>query len=97
MRDLSAAPALLTIDEVASFYRCGTSTIYRQLLDGSFRPIPIAVRPYRWRREDIEADIAQRAAAAETLFHERRRQRKTQAPRPAPAPAPKPRRRRRRS
>lgn len=55
--DLSALPLILTIREIAAVYRVSLSTVRRGVQNGTFRPRPWDKYPYRWRREDIEADI----------------------------------------
>lgn len=48
----------MTLEEVAEVYRLKPSTIRRMLQRDRFRPLPIRRYPYRWRREDIQADLA---------------------------------------
>ena len=55
--DLSLLPALLTISEVAAVYRISVATIRRGLQNGTFHPRPWDKYPYRWRREDVLADL----------------------------------------
>lgn len=55
--DLSSLPWILTIEDVAAIYRIGQSTIRRGLQNGTFSPRPWERYPYRWRREDVLADL----------------------------------------
>lgn len=55
--DLTALPAVLTLDELAPIYRLSPSTIRRQVQQGTFAPRPWDKYPYRWRREDVLADL----------------------------------------
>lgn len=55
--DLTALPLLLTIPELAQIYRISASTIRKALQNGTFTPQPWATYPYRWRREDVLADL----------------------------------------
>lgn len=48
---------ILTINEIAAIYRISLSTIRRGLQNGTFSPRPFDDYPYRWRREDIAADL----------------------------------------
>jgi len=58
--DLSALPVVLTIDEIASVYRVGISTIRRDLQADAFRPLPFGKYPYRWLRDDVIRDLSTR-------------------------------------
>lgn len=49
---------LLTLDEVAAIYRLSSSTIRSYLQRGLFRPAPVRRYPYRWRKSDVERDLA---------------------------------------
>ena len=58
--DLSALPAVCTIEEIAGVYRIGVSTIRRDLQADTFRPAPFGKYPYRWRRDDVIRDLSTR-------------------------------------
>lgn len=45
----------MTTDEVASVMRITRKAIWSALSRGSFLPLPIALHPDLWRREDIQA------------------------------------------
>lgn len=62
--ELESAPVVLNLDEVAAIYRCSVGHLRRKLPRGQFKPIPAFRNPYRWLKDDIAADLAQRAAAA---------------------------------
>jgi hypothetical protein len=49
---------LLTLNDVATIYRQSPSTIRGKLQKGLFRPPPVRKYPYRWRKADIERDLA---------------------------------------
>lgn len=55
--DLSALPLVLTINEIAAIYRISLSTIRKGVQAGTFLPRPWDRYPYRWRREDVQADL----------------------------------------
>lgn len=55
--DLDALPVILTIDELAPIYRLAPATIRSQVQRGTFAPRPWDKYPYRWRREDVLADL----------------------------------------
>jgi hypothetical protein len=55
--DLDALPVILTLDELAPIYRLSASTIRGQVQKGTFAPRPWDKYPYRWRREDVLADL----------------------------------------
>lgn len=55
--DLELLPAVLLITDVSRVYRLAVQTIYKHLRAGTFVPVPFARNPYRWRREDIIADL----------------------------------------
>jgi len=55
--DLDALPLILTLKELATIYRLSVFTIRRQLQQGTFFPRPWDRYPYRWRREDVAADL----------------------------------------
>ena len=55
--DLTSLPLLLTLSEIAAIYRVSIPTIRRGLKNGTFSPRPFEDYPYRWRREDVEADL----------------------------------------
>lgn len=55
--DLTSLPMILTIAEIAAIYRISQSTIRKALQNGTFAPQPWKTYPYRWRREDIAADL----------------------------------------
>src|SRR5262245_34020168 len=74
---LDEMPLILTIDEVATFYRTSPSTIRSMIRNGGFEPPPFCVRPYRWKRADIEADLQRdgRALVKEHVKKTKRRKR----------------------
>lgn len=49
---------LLTVDEVATIYCLRPATITWKCRRGTFTPLPVRKYPYRWRKSDIERDIA---------------------------------------
>ena len=55
--DFSSLPMILTINEIAAIYRISLSTIRRGLQNGTFSPRPWDRYPYRWRRDDVVADV----------------------------------------
>lgn len=55
--DLDALPVILTLGELAPIYRLSAATIRRQVQQGTFSPRPWDKYPYRWRREDVLADL----------------------------------------
>jgi hypothetical protein len=56
--DLSSLPVILTIKEIADIYRISMATLRRGIQDGTFSPRPWASYPYRWRRDDVAADLS---------------------------------------
>ena len=58
--DLNALPVVLTIDEIASVYRVGISTIRRDLQADVFSPRPFGKFPYRWLRDAVIRDLQTR-------------------------------------
>lgn len=61
--DLALVPIVLTVAEISRIYRLSPLTIYKQIRAGVFVPPPWARSPYRWRREDIVADLARERIA----------------------------------
>lgn len=55
--DLDTLPIIMTMEELAPLYRLSASTIRRQVQQGTFSPRPWEKYPYRWRREDVIADL----------------------------------------
>jgi predicted DNA-binding transcriptional regulator AlpA len=55
--DLDDAPIMLTLEEVAAIYRMGMSTIRKRMALRTFTPAPYSLRPLRWRKVDVEADL----------------------------------------
>ena len=55
--NLDALPAILTLEEISGIYRLAIPTIRRALQTGTFRPKYWDKYPYRWRREDVLADL----------------------------------------
>ena len=55
--DLVSLPLILTLTEMAALYRIGVSTLRRGVQNGTFSPRPWDRYPYRWRREDVLADM----------------------------------------
>lgn len=60
--DLNSLPLILTLADMAMVYRCSQSTIRRGVQTGTFFPRPVRKYPYRWRREDVAADLARPAS-----------------------------------
>lgn len=57
LSDLEALPIILTLNELAQIYRRSPATIRREVQQGTFAPRPWDKYPYRWRREDVLADL----------------------------------------
>src|SRR5262245_42551353 len=57
-------PITLTVLDVCDVYDRARSTVMRDVTRGIFLPAPYDTRPYRWRKEDVVNDLAQKAAAA---------------------------------
>lgn len=79
---LDDLPDIITLDEVARVLRCSPWTIKHGLADGTFFPLPIKKRPYRWLKADLVAELAslKQAADARALVRRetvRARRRKT--------------------
>jgi len=55
--NLETLPLILTLKDLASIYRVSMSTIRRGLQNGTFRPRPVDKYPYRWKRDDVAADL----------------------------------------
>jgi hypothetical protein len=55
--NLESLPLILTLKELALIYRVSMSTIRRGLQNGTFRPRPFEKYPYRWKRDDVAADL----------------------------------------
>jgi len=55
--DVNNLPVIVTIEELSRLYRLSEWTIRRRCQLGLFSPVPWERYPYRWRREDIIADI----------------------------------------
>lgn len=53
--DQATWPITLLVDEVAAIMRRSAKGIHHALAAGVFVPLPFEEKPYRWRREDIEA------------------------------------------
>src|SRR5262252_7863597 len=56
--NLDQLPLILTLSEMAAVYRISEKTIRRGLQAGTFSPRPFDKYPYRWKREDVIADLA---------------------------------------
>jgi len=61
--NLDQLPLTLTLTEIAAVYRVSVSTIRRKLQNGTFRPRPFERYPYRWKRDDVAADLAGAASS----------------------------------
>ena len=48
----------LTVDDMAAIYCLRPATITWKLRRGTFHPLPVRKYPYRWRKSDVEKDIA---------------------------------------
>jgi hypothetical protein len=55
--DLAALPVILLLPDIAAVYRLSISTIRRRIQNGTFSPRPWETYPYRWRRDDVAADL----------------------------------------
>ena len=55
--NLDQLPLILTLSEMAAVYRVSIATIRRGLQAGTFSPRPFDKYPYRWKREDVIADL----------------------------------------
>jgi hypothetical protein len=75
-KSLDDAPLILLLPEIARIYRLGATTIRRRVLAGQFRPKPYDVRPYRWRKVDVAADLRDRAGQDHTARPRPRRRRR---------------------
>lgn len=53
-RAIASSSDLLTVEDVAAIRRTTVGAIYSKLHRGTFLPLPISERPYRWNRDDIE-------------------------------------------
>lgn len=58
--DLATLPVILKMREIALVYRKSEASIRREVQAGTFRPVPWDTYPYRWRRDDVAADLARR-------------------------------------
>lgn len=58
--DLSREPLVLKLKDILRIYRIGRTIAFRDLSRGTFRPMPFARNPYRWRRIDVEEDLCRR-------------------------------------
>lgn len=67
--DVKTLPVIVTLQEIANFYRVSPLTIRRGLQANSFRPLPFDKYPYRWLREDIERDLQTRRTKLKTRRH----------------------------
>jgi hypothetical protein len=78
MKDpLQRLPVIMTLTELAALYRLSPSTVRSQVQRGTFAPRPFAQYPYRWRRDDVIADLKRDRP-------ERRRPHGFATPRPTP-------------
>lgn len=55
--NLESLPIILTLDEVAGLYRLSARTVRNAIQAGTFRPRYWDKYPYRWRRDDVVADL----------------------------------------
>jgi hypothetical protein len=62
---LDDLPDVLLIDELARVLRCSTWTIKHAMHNGTFSPLPIAKRPFRWLKADLVDALTQLRTAAE--------------------------------
>lgn len=51
--NVPAYPDVMVIEQVAEAMAISVKTIYAQLAAGTFRPLPFAELPKRWRGEDL--------------------------------------------
>jgi len=58
--DLASLPLILRLNEIGAIYRLSQLTIRRRLQNGTFSPRPFDTYPYRWRRDDVAADLNRR-------------------------------------
>ena len=84
--DLDRLPPIVTLPEYAQLLRVSVSTIRRELSKGTFHPQPFAQYPYRWKREDVLADLKRRREPVRR-FHGFAARRKPAKIPPATAPA----------
>lgn len=52
--DPATWPAVLTADEVAAIFRRAVGGLKKAVQRGGFVPAPFQVKPYRWRKSDIQ-------------------------------------------
>jgi hypothetical protein len=55
--DLTLLPLVLLLPDIAAVYRISIPTIRRRIQNGTFSPRPWDTYPYRWRRDDVAADL----------------------------------------
>lgn len=77
---LAHLPAVLTLAEYAREMRQSVRTVRRELAAGCCRVPPCLVRPYRWRRVDLELHLS-----TATVTADRRRLMRLAAPTGTPA------------
>ena len=85
--ELASLPVVLRLQEMAALYRLSPVTIRKGVQSGTFSPRPWETYPYRWRRDDVLADLKRPRPARHRSPHgfasTRRRQVKaTLTPRP---------------
>ena len=95
LRRLADAPDVLRIADIVSLYQVSESYVRHQLADRTFVPRPFALRPFRWLKVDVQADLESRRTSRETpdgeLLPPRRQPRRRRRRRAAPtAPDPLP-------
>jgi hypothetical protein len=78
--ELASLPLVLRLPEVATFMRRSPKSILNSLSAGIFVPLPMAERPYRWRRDDLAAWYRGEFKRAEAdLREDARKRRRRQA------------------
>lgn len=56
-------PYLLTVEEIAMIWRRSVGGIKKQCQLLRFRPAPFETQPYRWRKSDVQRQLAIRKAS----------------------------------
>jgi hypothetical protein len=55
--DRATWPETLTADHVAAIYDRKVGGLKKTIQRGTFRPAPVHVKPYQWRRSDVLRDL----------------------------------------
>jgi hypothetical protein len=67
--DPASLPVILTLPEMAHFYRVSPLTIRRGLSQNTFRPLPFQKYPYRWLKDDVLRDLKTPRTKLKTRRH----------------------------